>query len=174
MTKTNVCDSEELAKLKAEKRPTAKKCCVEGCEKVGKWDSNGKNFYLSKDMCIAHYKKFRKYGDPNYVFKSVVVGKKLAISDIESNNIKAEKKLTACKCKIVGCDNIGKWNNSKLSYVLQKDMCNAHYLRYLKYGDANKVFRIRDGHGKHKLYATWATMVARIKNPKNKEYSKYS
>lgn len=173
MTKAKVCDSDELTKLKEVKKLTAKKCCVEGCDNIGRWDLTGKNFYLSKGMCNAHFKKFKKYGDPNYVFKSDVVKRKLAISNIESNNIKAEKRLTACKCKIIGCNNIGKWNDRKLSYVLQKDMCNAHYLRYLKYGDANKVFRIRDGHGKHRLYSTWATMTARIKNPKNKEYPRY-
>jgi hypothetical protein len=52
----------ELDKLKAEKRLTAKKCCVEGCGKIGRWFD--KNFYLSSGMCQMHYAKKLKYGHP--------------------------------------------------------------------------------------------------------------
>lgn len=57
----------DFEKLKAEKAAASKKCCIEGCESSGDWNSRVRGFYLKKGMCNKHYRRFKTHGDPNIV-----------------------------------------------------------------------------------------------------------
>jgi hypothetical protein len=71
MTTAKVSLNVDIEKLKAEKRLTAKVCCVEGCENIGRWRCiNGYNYFsLEKGMCQMHYARNAKHNDPNKVLR---------------------------------------------------------------------------------------------------------
>lgn len=93
---------------------------------------------------------------------------------IDIEKLKAEKRLTACKCKIEGCENIGEWTTERSSFYLKKDMCTKHYRRFKIHGDVNYVKFIRgEGRIKNPLYITYSSIKARCYNPNVKTYKHY-
>ena len=70
-------------------------------------------------------------------------------------------------CKIEGCGPARR---------LSRSMCDKHYMRWLRTGDANMVrppgFPGR-GNNKHPLYSTWSGMITRCYNPKQPHYARY-
>lgn len=65
----NINDYDANICIKEEKAKTAKKCCVEGCEKVGKWHNRLQTYYLQKGMCGMHYHRKHRYNDVHFVQK---------------------------------------------------------------------------------------------------------
>ena len=95
-----------------------------------------------------------------------------SIIDIEK--LKEEKKLTACKCQVDGCGNIGKWDNRLLRFCLINFLCYKHYQRYLKTRDAQTVKRVYDkDRVKNPLYDTYYGIKQRCYNENTKAYKNY-
>lgn len=94
-------------------------------------------------------------------------------ANVDIEKLKAEKALTAKKCTCVDCENIGKWDDRKLNFYLQKGMCNMHYKRFCKYGE-DKVLAIRgENRSKNPLYRTYNDIKERTTNPNNKAFKDY-
>lgn len=82
-------------------------------------------------------------------------------------------KLTILKhCKVENCNKIGRLGRNG-NYYLRKGYCNAHYLKYTRFGDPLVVNKIADGRGKHPLYNTWNLMIQRCNNNKNSSFKRY-
>lgn len=101
----------------------------------------------------------------------MTVTKVIELSELEK--LKAEKRLTAKKCGVEGCDKIGAWDIKANCFYLQKGMCQMHFQRFIRHGDLAKVERIYKGYKSHELYHTWSNIKGRILNPKDKNYNSY-
>ena len=95
-----------------------------------------------------------------------------SIIDIEK--LKAEKALTAKKCCVEGCENIGMWRHKTKTFCLAKGMCAKHYMRFKTHGDPNIVLQIKDQNRfNHPLYHIYIGMIKRCNSPNDKSFRDY-
>ena len=122
-----------------------KTCSIKGCDR--------KHYGLG--LCSLHYKRFKKYGDPNYA------------RPLKKNNI----------CSVDGC-------NEKVGEHGSHGMCRKHARKAwgIKTDYEGKQKRKREKEREeskygqaivHPLYRTWQAMLQRCTNPNNKAYKNY-
>ena len=99
--------------------------------------------YFPRGFCIHHYEKWAKEN-----------------RDI----IEQDKQNVPKSCSIEGCDNPGPYKRA---------MCEKHYVRFMKHGDANFVEKRREGQTEHPLYNTYQGIRGRCLQKTDKDYPRY-
>jgi len=75
-----------------------------------------------------------------------------------------QDKIRCQKCSIEECDNPPPY---------KKELCDKHYQRFKKHGDANFVEKRREGQTEHPLYSTYGGMKKRCLSENDKDYPNY-
>ncbi len=126
------------------------KCKVHGCQNTDYTEDNGRYRCLVKGYCAKHYMKYKKYGNPTYVYK----------------------KTKFTRCKIRGCKNLNIGDKGKYSFT--HGYCSKHLYRFQKYGDPNITSTIVGEHRtKNPLYKIYYCMKARCYNENIRSYKDY-
>ena len=78
------------------------------------------------------------------------------------------------KCKIDGCTGKGTVREGAPE-TFKRGYCQAHYIRFKKYGDHNHLLRRPKGDNlrQHPLYSLWINIKDRTSNPKSTSYKNY-
>ena len=106
----------------------------------------------AKGFCSKHFQRLKAFGNPTY----------LKIRPLYLP--RACKVIVKTKCTVDGCGNAGVW----------KRMCEKHYARYYKYGDATKVTKVvGENRTAHPLYKLYHAMIGRCTNENYKYYRYY-
>ena len=147
-------------------------CSVDGCD-------NPIQIKLRK-LCVKHYHRWQRYGDPLFVPPKIVRQckidgcdnqavsrgwcKKHYMSWVRHNDptFKQSKKVRKI-CKVDGCNN--KYD--------AKGYCSMHYTRWKKHRDINYTGN-RHGKINSGAYKVWNGMKQRCMNPNNKDYDNYA
>jgi len=82
----------------------------------------------------------------------------------ENRDIIEQDKIRVTCCSVEGCE-------SPEPY--KQGLCNKHYTRFRKYGDANFVEKRREGQTEHPLYNTYGGMKKRCLSETDKDYPNY-
>lgn len=106
---------------------------------------------------LHHSKKFRYFprGFCSTHYKKFVKNNR----DIIDND-----KIRCQKCSVENCD---------APPPYKKELCNKHYTRDRKHGDANFVEKRREGQTEHPLYSTYGGMRKRCLQENDKDYLRY-
>jgi hypothetical protein len=82
----------------------------------------------------------------------------------ENRDVIDNDKIRCQKCSVEGC-------GAPPPY--KKEMCDKHYTRNKKHGNANFVEKRREGQTEHPLYDTYGGMKKRCLNESDKDYFRY-
>lgn len=111
-------------------------CSVDSCDDII-------GLHGAKGLCIKHYMRGRKHGDPNYVVRDTRVDRTII-------------------CSVDGCSSTIHNN---------RGLCLSHYMKWFRHGDALFVPK-RRGYN-HPMYKAWISMKQRCDNPKLPSWDRY-